>query len=416
MLGGSKTLGKLREGRLNASERGQVVVIVAGGMFIIVALVGLVIDGGFAWGQQRRTQNGADAMAQAGATVLAQQLKGATFTDGDVGCAIEEVADANGVANPSATYTDVYGDFLSPSVDVGPCAPGAGAAIPSGAQGVKAGGERTFETFLARVIGFEEFTASASATAVAGLITEICAAGEGCAVLPVTFPITTVVCDGTNQQMQIGPDYDLVQIADPTLPNYATAANESIIPLCTTGPGAVGWLDFACAPNLSDMISEPCNVSFPVPTWIQTKSGSTNALDVDLNAFAGPLLGVPDDSIVLIPLNNNTCNTNPDADEPEGSHDEDCPGNGDSSLNGSGNGSNFYYHIPKFTRFMVDRVYTSGSNPPECNSAPGTPLVGGNGSTGCFKGWFIQWVESGPVGPGATGPEDPGQVGVQLIR
>ena len=37
-------------------ERGQVLVIVAGALLVIVALTGLVIDGGYAWGQQRMAQ------------------------------------------------------------------------------------------------------------------------------------------------------------------------------------------------------------------------------------------------------------------------------------------------------------------------------------------------------------------------
>ena len=43
----------------------------------MLAFVGLVIDGGNAWAQQRTTQNGTDAAAQGGATVLAQKLGGA---------------------------------------------------------------------------------------------------------------------------------------------------------------------------------------------------------------------------------------------------------------------------------------------------------------------------------------------------
>jgi hypothetical protein len=389
-------------------EPGQVLVIVAVGMFVIIGLVGLVIDGGYAWGQQRQTQNGTDAMAEAGATVLATWLKGAPKTDGDVGCAVEAAAAANGVTNPVGHYTDVYGDLLTPDVQVGPCNAGAGAVIPPGAQGVKATGDREFETFLIRAIGFGEMTSSANATAVAGLLTEICPASAGCPVLPVTFPITAVTCDGTNRQLQIpSTDWPLTQLVDPLAADYADTDTMAIIPLCSVGPGSVGWLDFGppCPNNLSNVITNPCNVSIPIPTWIQTSTGNVNSLEDEINAYAGPQIGVADDSTVLIPINDNTCNTKP----PNTVYD--CPGG-----NGSGNGTHLYYHIPKFARFMIDQAYIQGGNKASCNSGFGNPYVGGNGGTGCFKGWFINYVTVGPVGPGATGPLDPGQVGVQLIR
>jgi hypothetical protein len=420
--GGFKTTSMRRYAHHNSSPRGQVVVIVATGMIVIVALVGLVIDGGFAWGQQRKAQNGADAAAEAAAVVIAQSLKGAQVTDGDVGCAVEQTAAANGLANPTAIYTDWEGNFLVPQTTVGDCDPGRGAAIPIGAQGVKAQGDREFETFLARVIGFNEFTTSATATAVAGVPSEMCAADEGCAVLPVTFPLTAVTCDGQNRQLPIpGTEWPLVQVTKPIPgPNdlpYATAANEATIPLCSVGPGAVGWLDFGCAPNLEKTIEEPCSPSFDIPDWLHTQPGNTNSLDDILNLYAGPQLGVPDDQQILIPINDNTCMANPNANELPHVDDPECPGDGNGSLNGSGNGNNFYYHISKWTNFMIDRVYTSGNNPPECNSAPGHPLSGGNGATGCFKGWFVgPYVIQGPVGGGATGPGDPGIISVQLIH
>ena len=67
--------------RSHASDRsrsGQVLVIVALGMVAFIAMVGLVIDGGNAWGQQRETQNGADSAAKAGAAVIQ-----GVFTDAD---------------------------------------------------------------------------------------------------------------------------------------------------------------------------------------------------------------------------------------------------------------------------------------------------------------------------------------------
>jgi hypothetical protein len=394
--------------RSEQSARGQVLIIVAVGMFVIIGLVGLVIDGGYAWGQQRQAQNGADAVAEAGATVMAHSLKGVPKTDGDVGCAVEAVAAANGLTDPVAVYTDVYGDFLTPSVTVGPCNAGGGAAIPPGAQGVKASGDRDFETFLAKAIGFTDFTTSASATAVAGLITEICPASAGCGVLPVTFPLTAVSCDGQNRQLQIpNTDWPLTQLEDPTALDYADADTMAIIPLCSVGPGSVGWLDFGppCPNNLANVITTPCNVSLPIPVWIKTSTGNVNNLEDELNDLTGPQIGVADDSIVLIPINDNTCRSKP----PDSVYD--CP-----EGNGSGNGSNLYYHIPKFTRFMIDRAHVQGANVGDCNSLPGAPFVGGSGGTGCLKGWFLNYVEKGPVGPGATGPLDPGVIGIQLIR
>jgi Flp pilus assembly protein TadG len=380
------------------AERGQILVIVGVGLLAMIAMVGLVVDGGYAWGEQRQAQNGADAMANAGATVIAQSLKGAAKTSGDVGCAVETSASLNNVANPSATYTDVSGNLLN--IDVAACAPGGGGAIPSAAQGVKASGERTFDTFLVRVVGVSQLTASAQATAVAGLLTQTCNPSDGCALLPVTFPQTITSCDGTNRQVQVGSDdWPIVS------PENANATNESIVPICSAGPGAVGWLDFGCG-NIASQISNPCDVSYPLPTWLHSEPGNMNNVENLINSlYAGPQLGVADDGVVIIPINDNTCGTKPADDQPE------CPGG-----NGSGNGNSFYYHIPKITGFMLDRAYISGNNKVTCNSAPGEPWIGGNGASGCFKGWFTYYSTQGPVGPGATGNQDPGLIGIQLIR
>ena len=390
-------------------ERGQVLVIVAVGLVVIMAMVGLVIDGGYAWGQQRKTQNGADAMALAAATVLAQNLGGTSpaKTDGDVGCAVESAATANGTAHPTAYYTDITGTFLNPLVKVGPCAPGAGGLVPSAAAGARATGDRTFKTFLMSVIGFDQLTASAKATAVTGLLASVCPADAGCGILPVTFPTTAVTCDGQNKQIWIGgPNWPIVQVSDPLAANYATAANESIIPLCSQGPGAVGWLDLGCG-NLKNSITNPCNASIPIPTWLHTQPGNVNSVEGDINAYAGPLLGVPDDSVVTLPIHNNTCVGQP------ANNDPTCQPLG---AEGSGNGNNWYYHIPKFVGFMIDRAYISGSNKVQCNSAPGGPISGGNGATSCFKGWFVREILLGPVISGGTGPQDPAAIGIQLIR
>ena len=65
-------------------ERGQLIVIAALALVAIVGGVSLVIEGGNAYAQQRVVQNAADAVANGGATVLAERLGGATRSDADV--------------------------------------------------------------------------------------------------------------------------------------------------------------------------------------------------------------------------------------------------------------------------------------------------------------------------------------------
>ena len=53
----------------------------------------------------------------------------------------------------------------------------------------------------------------------------------------------------------------------------------------------------------------------------------------------------------------------------------------------------------------LDKAYIQAPNP-ECNQTPGSPFVGGNGSTGCIEGWLTQVSGPGEVGP----PPPPGSV------
>ena len=87
-----------------------------------------------------------------------------------------------------------------------------------------------------------------------------------------------------------------------------------------------------------------------------------------------------------------------------------------------GSGDNLWYHIPRFAKFLVHEVHVAGGDFPECNQTPGTPLVGGNCSTGCFKGWFVRYIMQGRVGE-YNGCRDDDEdcmeepiLGVQLVR
>ena len=284
------------------SERGQTVVITAVGLVVMLALVGIVIDGGHAWGKLRQTQNGADAVAKAGAVVIQNMLaETGSPTDGDVCDAVAAMAAANDVGLVSAEYTDYLGVVMGP---VGGC--GSGAPIPDGAQGVKATTDDQFDTFLGGIVGIQTFTATSDATAVVGIQQDVCPAAAGCGALPVTFPQVGDICDDTGLDFEIGEmDTDGVYEPYELIPEGSTLnqANLAIIPLCPGNPGSVGWLDFGCG-NLAQHITNPCNHSIPIPSWEQTHAGNINCCEDELEALTGDVVGVPEegDLLVAIPI------------------------------------------------------------------------------------------------------------------
>ena len=55
---------------IHSKRRGQAIVIIAGAMVALIALVALAIDGGNAYAQRRNAQNAVDGAAVAGITKL----------------------------------------------------------------------------------------------------------------------------------------------------------------------------------------------------------------------------------------------------------------------------------------------------------------------------------------------------------
>jgi len=119
-------------------ERGQILVLAVLGMIALIGGVALVLEAGNTYAQQRGVQNGADAAANAGATVLAQRLGGATKTDADVLAAVNSVGTSNNVStNAAPYYTDVSGNPLNSAGTIVPAsaaAPVGGGTIPPSAQ------------------------------------------------------------------------------------------------------------------------------------------------------------------------------------------------------------------------------------------------------------------------------------------
>lgn len=398
--------------RGHESERGQVLVIVALSLVVLVAMVGIVIDGGFAWGKQRETQNASDAAAEAGAVVMAQRLASVSpaKTDTDVATAVNAAFSDNQVGKLGAYYTDVTGRLLDSSGGLaGSTATaaqvGAG-TIPANAAGVQAIGTQTFNTFLARVIGISQFTASAPATAVAGYLNQVCSAQSGCDVLPVTVPVTVLGCDGSNNPAPVQP------------PTQWPVTNEPIVvPLCKNGPGNVGWLDWTPTAGgtseLIDNITPPLsNPAIDLPSWQYiTSTGNVNSKGVE-DAINDNWKG----KVVQIPQFDLTCDT-----QPSGPLVTDCP-----SGNVGGHGSNQWYHLPQFAAFQLcsstipecmsnsygksftQGAYVNGNNSSICDT--------GNGATSCLVGRFVSFVTKGTVGPGNGVNPATNLLGVQLIK
>lgn len=370
-------------------ERGQALVLLALSLVGLLAMTGLVVDGGNAWAQQRQTQNASDSAAEAGTVVLAEWWAGATAPSTSYGAtcplpttdpwdlavcrSVYGAGTYNNVTVTAAYYTNSDGSQNLGTVGQG--------SLPTGAQGVRAVTLKSFGTYTARVVGINQLSTGAEATAVVGTVPIPCAPGQVCGTLPVAFPIKSSTCAG-NAFLQVGTDP--WQISDVPWP----VGDESIIPLCKNGPGSVGWLQWPCAtqngtPGLISEITSPCTFNLVLPAWIDTSNGDPNAptIQADLNAYHGKLIWLP--------------------------QFDNTRGNGSGGLQ---------YHVTRFQAFLFDAAYTSGNNT-ECNSLPGQPFVGGNGSTGCIKGWWTKATVTGAVHIGDITTQGTNEtLGVTLIR
>jgi hypothetical protein len=401
-------------GHRRRRSSGQAIVILAISLLALVAGLGLVIDGGNAWAQQRITQAGNDAAAEAGASVInghdAKQTAPAGGWDQAVFNAIGASASRNGISIAVSYYTDICGTLLrqdgtkalgeADAAVVGSMATGdlptnnlTDPDCPSGIVGPVAGVDvratKQFDVFVSRLIGTSRFTASTRATAVSGLLQGTCSADNGCVVLPVTAPVTVVSCDGSNNPILTSTNW----------PKFTRV----IVPLCKAGPGNVGWLDWTPkgggASELENSILHPNNPPIDLPSWqFVTETGNVNSKPIDdaLNTYDG--------QVVLFPLFDLTCSSDPDQTQVKVGPTYGCP-----ASDVGGKGSNQWYRFPVFSSFLLEHAWVNGNHKAECDT--------GNGATSCLIGQFVDFQTSGTVGPGIGGGTTESAVrGVQLIK
>jgi hypothetical protein len=377
----------------NRAQRGQMIVVAALTMIALIGGVSLVLEGGNAYAHQRVAQNAADAVANAGATMIGMRLGGAPKGDADVLDALDTMADANGLDTFAGWYTDVDGHLLTPAgftttnpADAAQVGGGDGdTTIPAGTQGVQVGGSQTFGTTFARAIGISQFTASAVATAVAG-------APTGGMFMPIVFPVSLTNCDGSGDTVVIDEPWRLSN-PDPTDPTAHPIGQEWLIPLCKSGDGSFMILDLDPDKDCEEEVSNPTKLQFKdFPVLIPVDTGNDCAKKVEQAMSLSELQG----TVLLFPICDLDCVTT--------------------------SGTNAEYHIIRITGFYVDYLsYSNNENNGECarTTSPtyGTSLiniVGGNASASCMAGWFVRYMTSGPVGTGAI--QNGEGVAIQLKR
>jgi hypothetical protein len=411
--------------RRRRGSSGQAMPLLVGGIVAVLAVAGLVIDGGNVFAQQRIVQNGADAAAKAGAEVMAERLAApGSMAAGDWDAAVfahvHSMAAANDLADWTAYYTDIcgipltstgtpalngdrtmdltvaarVGSGIPTSIATNPDCPNLQVGPPAGVLVVA---QKTVASYVSGVVGINSFTAAVQATAVSGYLTGFCDASEGqaCALLPIAIPVNIVTCSGSNNLLNSGVGWSTNVVYK--------------IPLCGNSPGNVGWLDWTPTAGgtseLIDSILHPNNPPIDLPTWqYVTSTGNVNSQTVEnaVNTYDG--------QIVLIPQFDITCSSEPGS----SSANFGCP-----SGDVGGNGQNQWYHMPSFAALRLcdpsisacgnnRGAYINGNNQAVCDT--------GNGATSCLVGAFVNFVTSGPVSAIPAGGTSSKIVGVQLVR
>jgi hypothetical protein len=141
-------------------ESGQSIIIIAGIVVVLLALVALVVDVGNAYAHRRMVQNAVDAGALAGARRLADRYIGEPVTELQILRDIETYSQKNGLERErvQAWFIDSEGEIVD-TVDRVRVAP------PGNAEGVKVAGDLPFATYFAHLLGFSRMMASTTANA-----------------------------------------------------------------------------------------------------------------------------------------------------------------------------------------------------------------------------------------------------------
>jgi hypothetical protein len=246
-----------RPRRMRKKARGQAAVIIAISAILLIAMVGLAIDGGSMYNQRRIAQNGSDGAAMAGTRIMLQYYEDmihATWSDIDEYPTLAEAqnreyslrqqinayAAANGVFTPTleAYYVNTNKQVVTVpnGIDRGrghcgwgggnrPCEVGENGVMPwtLGARGIMVKSQAQTNTFFMGALGWNTVSAVAEATAYMGVAVD---SGYDVKLLPIGFFTDTEHLD----DMQVGEEYTLI-----------SGGEENGVPLPS---GNWGWISY----------------------------------------------------------------------------------------------------------------------------------------------------------------------------
>lgn len=258
-------MSRLRRFRL-ADQRGQILVIVAGGFIGLLAFAALALEGGTLVLNRRDGQNAADLASVVGARIVGLNYTDNGRTQADVYGAVGANLDLNNCGAAASAPCTWAAEFVGAGlVNLGPVA-NATSALPSGALGVRVGVTRTPGTVLGRVLNISSWTVSTEATAVAakppsvgaGTMLPIALCGWGTVGNNDCEPATS-----TNAIVfQPGQVYDLTDGKD--------------------APGGFGWLSWDgsnSAPSLSASVCTPNNPAFTLDSAFDSPGDYDDKVD-----------------------------------------------------------------------------------------------------------------------------------------
>jgi hypothetical protein len=275
-------------------SRGQAILIIALLLVVLIALMALVIDGGNAYAQRRRAQNAVDSSVLAGAQELTKVIVPGV-THQEIWAQIEDYAVLNGLdAQPVADYVDAWfiDDAGEELLKIIPGSPAPlnkhvlssdGSGTMKEISGVKVEGALPFDTFFARIVGFDELTVHADAKAWI-----LCGACSGSNLFPAAVSTDTFDITGT-WPLSVTVNYEVTHRLWQRQPDGAP----------TLYPGSFGWVNWEpkspypqgpSTPVLADNIGgDDRSGLWNVWEWINSTVGEVLKSNPVLNALESRL-------------------------------------------------------------------------------------------------------------------------------